>query len=129
MDHCDRLRSRLAGVGCTACGSLIAADRIRVLAERDELAFVEIRCPACRSATLGIVTGGGGDPEDAGARRLDVAPYGEFGPLDEARLTGGRRLGADDVLAMHTYLAGFTGDLRRLLGDPGRDQAGTSRPG
>jgi phage FluMu protein Com len=129
MDHRDRLRSSLAGVGCTACGSVLAADRIRVLAERDELAFVELRCPACRTATLGIVTGAGEDPDDTGARRLDVAPYGEFGPLDEARLAGGRRLGSDDVLAMHAFLAGFTGDLGRLLGDPSRDQAGTSGPG
>jgi hypothetical protein len=31
MDHRDRLRFRLAGVGCTAYCSILAADRIRQL--------------------------------------------------------------------------------------------------
>ena len=38
MDPRDQLRPLLDGVGCTVCGSLVPAERIRILAHRDDLA-------------------------------------------------------------------------------------------
>ena len=55
MDPRDHLRDSLAGVGCTACGAGVPADRIDVLAERDDLVFVQFRCVACGSEALGLV--------------------------------------------------------------------------
>jgi len=40
------------GVDCAACGQFVPTDRIRVLARRDDIAFVEIHCPSCRSESL-----------------------------------------------------------------------------
>ncbi len=83
MDPRDDLESLAGGVGCAACGELVPTDRIRILARRDDLVFVEIACPGCRSDSLGIVVA-----VDEAAFLGDTAgeavatSYGEFGPAD-----------------------------------------------
>ena len=42
MDPRDGLRPTLEDVACTACGAGVPADRLRILARRDDLTFVEI---------------------------------------------------------------------------------------
>jgi hypothetical protein len=112
MDPRDHLRDSLAGVGCTACGAGVPADRIEVLAERDDLVFVQFRCVACGSEALGLVVRG---TDDTGATATtDTARYGEFDAADEARLTG-RAIDAEDVRRVHTFLERYDGDLRTLV--------------
>ena len=110
MDPRDQLRPLLDGVGCTVCGSLVPAERIRILAHRDDLAFVELSCPGCGSTTLGMLQAAGD-----GSAVLDVAPFGERTPADEARRTGSGPITAQDVKAARAFLAGWDGDLVRLL--------------
>ena len=110
MDPRDQLRPLLDGVGCTVCGSLVPAERIRVLAHRDDLAFVELRCPGCGSTTLGML-----QAADDGSAVLDVAPFGELTPADEARRTGSGPITAQDVNAARAFLAGWDGDLVGLI--------------
>ncbi|HET7726001.1 MAG TPA: hypothetical protein VFK54_01625 [Candidatus Limnocylindrales bacterium] len=115
MDGQERLPELLAGVGCAACGAALDADRIAVLAQRDDLAFVEFRCDACGSTSLGLVVA-----DEADARpRTDTARYGEFGPEDELRLAAGGPIGDDDVARMRAFLATYDGDLRGLLNEGG----------
>lgn len=84
----------------------MSGDRIRLLARREDLAFVEIACTGCGSTTLGFVVGG--DAADAA-------------PATATPVT------ADDVLDMHATLEAWQGDLRSLLADaPARD-TGRSR--
>lgn len=114
------LRARLSGSGCTSCGSAIPGDGIAVLADRGDLAFVELRCAGCGSRTLGVVVAG-----DGAAPRLDTAAHPELDPATEARLAGAPALDEGDVAAMARFLAGWSGDLRSLLDrpdgpDPGR---------
>lgn len=98
------LRERLTGAGCASCGAAIPVDRIAVLADRGDLAFVELSCPRCGSRTMGVVIA------------ADPAPP----VLDtDARLAGGPPLDDEDVRAMHRLLAGWEGDLRSLLDQPG----------
>jgi hypothetical protein len=124
MDH-RGLRARLTGAGCTGCGTAIPADRIAILADRGDLAFVELSCPACGSQTLGVVVG---DGPDASAAVLDVAAHPELGPAAEARLAGRPAVGLDDVEAMRRFLDDWEGDLRSLLrAAPGDGEAGASR--
>ncbi len=123
MDPRDHLRDSLAGVGCTACGAGVPADRIDVLAERDDLVFVQFRCVACGSEALGLVVL---EDEDDGLPRAvsaDTMRYGEFDAGDEARLTG-PAIGEDDVRRMHAFLERHDGDLRSLLEGPGGTGAG-----
>jgi hypothetical protein len=126
MDPRDRLRDSLAGVGCTACGAGVPADRIDVLAEREDVAFVQFRCAACGSDALGLVVRD--DPADDPRPAADIARYGEFGPADELRLTG-PAIDGDDVAWMHTFLERYRGDLRTLVEPPGGSQGTTGGAG
>lgn len=117
------LRARLTGAGCTSCGTAIPVDRIVVLADRGDVAFLELRCPSCGSRTLGVVVAG-----DDATPRLDTARHPELDPATEARLAGAPALDEDDVTAMGRFLAGWGGDLRSLIdGQPGGQDAGTCR--
>jgi hypothetical protein len=96
MDPTDHLRALLDGVTCTVCESRVPAERVRLLAWRDELAFLEIDCAACRSTTLGFVMG-------------HSAPEERIGNPD------GTPISSDDVLDMHEFLARWEGDLAAAL--------------
>ena len=115
MDPRDGLVTRLGGVRCTACDTLLPSGGIRSVARRDDLAFVELRCPACNTRTIGLLT----VADDAAPVQLDLSRYGEFDATDEVRLGAGRPLGGADVLAMRSFLAAWNGDLRSLLGSGG----------
>ncbi|MDQ3128232.1 MAG: hypothetical protein M3Q66_07235 [Chloroflexota bacterium] len=120
MDPRDDLDSLAGGVGCAACGELVPTDRVRVLARRDDIAFIEIDCAACRSESLGIVLG----PSPADTPVSDSAPaivhadaderYGEFGPGDAARFRGAGPIGSIDLERVHDLLA--RGGLEALVG-------------
>jgi hypothetical protein len=112
MDDRGR-RARLAGADCTSCGAAIPGDRIAVLADRGDIAFVELHCAACGSVTMSVVLAA-----NPGGARLDTATHPELDPAMEARLVGTPALDEADVTAMRRFLAGWTGDLRTLLGGP-----------
>jgi hypothetical protein len=102
MDPQDHLSALLDGVTCTVCEERVPADRVRLLAWRDDLAFLQIDCEACRSTSLGFVM--------AGARTdTDVAP--EAAPA----------ISSDDLLDMHEFLSGWAGDLASVV-PPAADQ-------
>ena len=106
MDPLDHLLALPDGLRCTVCDERVPATRIRLLAWRDDLAFLQIDCQSCASTTLGFVLGG--ESEEAEAE-LAPAP-----------------ISSDDVLDMHQFLATWRGDLAALLasGDAGRAESG-----
>jgi hypothetical protein len=109
MEH-RGLRKRLAGADCTSCGAAIVDDGIAVLADRGDVAFVQLTCRDCGSRTLSLVV------QDAAGPRLDTARHPELDPAMEARLVGTPALGEADVAEMRHFLDGWRGDLRALLG-------------
>jgi hypothetical protein len=99
MDPEDHLIQRPDGPGCAVCGESVPPDDVRLLARRDDLAFLQIRC-SCGSTTLAFVMAGatdghGDDANDEGASTPAVS--------------------SDDVLDMHVLLDGWHGGLRELL--------------
>ena len=112
------LRAGLEGTGCSSCGATIPPDGIAVLADRGDVAFVELRCAACGSRTMAVVVRGEGTGPVA-----DTAFHPELDPATEARLAGTPPLAKEDVAAMARFLEGWQGDLRTLL------DGGTGRPG
>jgi hypothetical protein len=112
MDPLDHLLELPDGLRCTVCDERVPATRIRALAHRDDLTFIEIDCEACASSTLGFVLAGRTD-EPAPSRESSGA--NERG-ADEAA----DPVSADDVLDMHELLASWRGGLTDLLARDGR---------
>jgi hypothetical protein len=109
MDPQDRLRSLLNGIACSACEAAVTGERIRLLARREDLAFVEIACADCGNTTLGFVVDESGSPNMAG------------------RAAGASPVSTDDVLDMHLALEAWQGDLRSLLDPRPAHEAGRPR--
>ena len=103
MDPLDHRLVLPDGLRCTVCEERVPADRLQLLAWRDELVFLQIDCSACLSTTLGFVVSGTADV-----------------PLD---LPEPPPISSDDVLDMHQFLASWRGDLSGLLAsDRGRPE-------
>jgi len=111
MHRHDLLRARLSGTGCTVCGAVVDIERIRILAERDDLAFLELPCDACGTAALGIVT-----VLPDGSTELDSSWLDKPEPTGRATSPDRPPLGIEDVRDMARFLAGYRGDMRGLLG-------------
>ena len=99
----------------------MSIDRIVVLADRGDLAFVELDCPACGSRTMSLVLRDSTDPD---AHVLDTAADPALEPVPFPRL---RPIDEDDVLAVGRLLAAWNGDLRTLV--EGRGDAPMERAG
>jgi hypothetical protein len=108
MDPLDHLLALPDGHRCSVCEERVPAARVKLLAWRDDLAFLQIDCGSCLSTTLGFMLGGRLDEPDGRLERPGSRP--EAAPIS-----------ADDVLDMHQLLASWRGDLTGLLprGDPG----------
>jgi hypothetical protein len=118
MDPRDRTPPFANGVDCAVCGRNVPAERIRILASRDDLTFVELACEACRSESLGMIVGGEADSESGHYR------YGEFLPADDARFREALPIDGDDLITVRRLLE--RGDLDALVGRPGDASDGLS---
>jgi hypothetical protein len=118
MDH-RGLRARLTGAGCTSCGAAVSIDRIAVLADRGDVAFIQLDCAACGSRTMSVVL-----RDDPDSPALDTAA--DARPIPWGRTPARSPIEPEDVVAVRLLLAGWQGDLRGLLvgrGDAPRELA------
>jgi hypothetical protein len=106
MDR-DRSRPLPDGAACTACGANVPGGRIRILAHRDDVAFVEMECPSCDSTTLGLLIGANGED---GTSTLDLSSDAPNGDVQPRRVVA-RPITEDDVDAIRRDLAEWHGDL------------------
>jgi hypothetical protein len=106
------------GVGCTVCGSHVSGDRIRLLARRDDLAFIEVACDACGSAALGMILA-----ENRSAEEGRDAP--RSGTTSMGWSTG-PPVDANDAIDMREFLDGWDGDFRALFSG-GASSKGSAR--
>ena len=118
MDPRDRTPPFANGVDCAVCGRNVPAERIRILASRDDLTFVELACEACRSESLGMIVRG----EDGA--ETGRPGYGEFLPADDARFREALPIDGDDLVTVRRLLE--QGDLEALVGRPGDPPDGLS---
>ncbi len=122
MDPRDHLRALLDGMACTVCDEPVPVERVRLLARRDDLTFVQIQCDRCGSTALGFL--GESPIPDAPA----VAPALEGGGA-AAPDAAAHPISPDEVLDMHEFLAGWHGDARSLIaGEGGRPAFGDDGP-
>lgn len=129
MDSPDWLRTQLTSFTCPACGRRYRGSRIKLLAERDGLFFVDLDCSRCGSHTVAIVTVELDESHlsiiDASDIELEVdlepEHLGEALPDNASLVTG------DDVLDMHQLLASFDGDMHALLASASRTDGAERR--
>ncbi|MDQ3491732.1 MAG: hypothetical protein M3452_00545 [Chloroflexota bacterium] len=116
MDGADWLRTQLTSFGCATCGRAYSPGQIRILAQREELFFVDMGCETCGAQAVAVVT-----------IQLDEAddPYAETGDLELAVAPGDgptdaslSPVGTDDLLDMSRFLVRFDGDFQSLFRDP-----------
>jgi len=110
MDGADWLRTQLTSFGCAACGAPYEPGRIRLLAERDGLFFVDLACTACASRAVAIVTVETGDDDEPHADPGDLVQLVAGEPSAVAS-----PVSADEVLEMHWFLERFEGGTVALL--------------
>lgn len=110
MDGADWLRTQLTSFGCAACGAPYEPGRIRLLAERDGLYFVDLACTECASRAVAIVTV---ELDDDDEPRADAGDLVQLTPVDPRPPVP--PLAVDDVLDMHRLLEGFEGGTVELL--------------
>ena len=106
MDPLDHLGTRRDGHRCSVCDASVPADRVKLLAWREDVAFLELDCGACLSTTLGFLAAA--SPAEAMAN--PPAP-----------------ISSDDLLDMHQLLATWRGDLTGLLSGEERGRVESSR--
>jgi hypothetical protein len=111
MDAESWLTSELASFGCAACGQAYGQDHIRLIAQREELYFVDLSCKHCGSQAVAIVT----IQVDGESAWLEG---GELVRADEGEHDAAWArppVDADDVLDAHELLADFEGDVHQLI--------------
>jgi predicted RNA-binding Zn-ribbon protein involved in translation (DUF1610 family) len=122
MDSPDWLRTQLTTFTCPACGRRYRGSRMRLLAEREGLFFVDLDCSRCGSHTVAIVTVEIDDESDVTIEVSDVVGEDEIDHLGEPLPLGAAPVTADDVLEMHEFLNGFKGSLGELLQKDGAER-------
>jgi hypothetical protein len=111
MDAESWLTSELASFGCAACGQPYGQGHIRLIAQREELFFVDLSCDHCGSQAVAIVT----IQIDGDSATLEG---GELVRVEDAGIDtapDGPPVSADDVLDAHDLLEDFRGDIHQLI--------------
>lgn len=111
MDAESWLTSELASFGCAACGQAYGQGHIRLIAQREELFFVDLTCDHCGSQAVAIVTVQieGDSASVEGGELMRVEDAGPDATAD------GPPVSADDVLDAHDLLEDFHGDVHQLI--------------
>ena len=111
MDAEGWLTSELASFACAACGQPYGESQIRLIAQREELYFVDLSCPRCGSQAVAIVTIQV-EPE-AGVADAGKPVFSEAGAGDDTSISA--VVSVDDVIDVHALLAEFDGDVDQLM--------------
>ncbi len=100
------IKKLLANMKCGVCGHRYESTNVNILGHRDDLWFVSVFCPSCKSQGLvaAIIKG-------------DKLPevITELTEAELDRFSAAPSIGSDDVLEMHTFLEGFGGDFSSLF--------------
>ena len=111
MDAESWLTSELASFGCAACGQAYGQGHIRLIAQREELFFVDLSCDHCGSQAVAIVT----IQIDGDNATLDGGELVRVDGVDPDGVRDGPPVSADDVIDVHDLLDDFEGDVHQLI--------------
>ena len=106
------IKKLISSIKCASCGEHYSEDDIDVIEHNEELWFLKVLCPACRTRCLVAAIIREGDKIEA---------VGDLTEAERERFRNMAGVGVDDVLDMHNFLKEFEGDLPRLLGRGEKD--------
>ncbi|HEY7067677.1 MAG TPA: hypothetical protein VII06_39845 [Chloroflexota bacterium] len=113
--HESLIRHLMETVRCSVCSATYEYDNVSVLGHQDELWFLTVTCPDCRTQGLIAALVRGEDrahsaplAEPTHGRHAAEAPVSEAPPAGEP-------ITESDVAAMHEFLETFRGDLGALV--------------
>ena len=100
---------------CGACDHTYDSSSVSVLGHQDELWFLSVVCESCKSR--GLVAA-------LIKEQIQTPSISDLSDAEWSKLADMPKVDADDVLAMHHFLAGFDGNFKGLFGhnsqgDPG----------
>ena len=100
------IRKLLANMKCGVCGHNYESTNVNVIGHQEDLWFVSVFCPSCKSKGLvaAIVT------EDKPAEAIT-----ELTEAERTKFSAAPSIDSDDVLDMHTFLEKFGGDFSFLF--------------
>lgn len=104
MDVLDILRRQAGRFQCPQCGKSLADCALEMVAQHDAQSLVKVTCVHCQDTRLIAV---------AIATETDPKPVVDV--RDEPAAELGPAISTNDVLDARLALAGFDGDLKRLL--------------
>ena len=99
------VRKLLSGMKCSLCGCHYESGNIRILGHRDDLWFLSVFCPKCKSQGLVAAVVKESKVTEA-MTELTADEVEKFvAPVD-----------SDDVVDMYGFMKDFDGDFRSLFG-------------
>jgi hypothetical protein len=110
MDAESWLASELATFACAACGEAYGRAHIQLIAQREELFFVDLSCHHCGSQAVAIVTIQL-EGEQASVEAGELVRADDSTGVEPAHPP----ISVDDVLDMHRFLGDFEGDVHEFM--------------
>jgi hypothetical protein len=111
MDVENWLTHELASFGCAACGQAYGEGHIRLIAQREELFFVDLSCDHCGSQAVAIVT----IQIEGDTATLDSGELVPAADIEDDDSEPSSPISADDVIDVHDMLESFEGDVHELI--------------
>ena len=100
------IKKLLSNVKCGVCGHHYESANINVLGHREDLWFLSVLCPSCKSQGLIAAIIKEGEPPEV---------ITELTEAEHAKFSDAPSIDSDDVLDMHTFLEKFSGDFSSLF--------------
>ena len=100
------IKKLVASIKCGVCGQRYGADNIRILGHRRDVWYLRALCPACHTQSLVAAV----IQEDKLSEVITDLTEGELEKFRDAGIVT-----ADDVLDMHNFLKGSSGDFSQLF--------------
>ncbi len=101
------LKKLLATMKCGMCGHHYQSGNVNILGRKDDLWFLSVFCPSCRSQGLVAAVVKEGKVTEL---------LTELTPEEQKRLATAGPLTTDDLMDMHSFLRDFDGDFQSLFG-------------
>ena len=100
------IKKLVVTIECGVCGEHYEDEHVRVIGHRDDLWFLSVFCPVCKSQGLVAAV------IEEGELSCSITDLSE---TEEAKFCSLESVSADELLDLHLFLEDFDGDFARLF--------------